>query len=79
MVTIETARLLLRPWEPDDIGLDELPHWPGPDKVKVGWELHPALWGRGLATEGGRAGVRHGLATVAWYAIDQAEWRAFQR
>ena len=34
------------------IGLDELPHWPGPDKVEVGWVLHREFWGRGLATEG---------------------------
>ncbi len=24
------------------IGLNELPSWPGPQKVEVGWELHPA-------------------------------------
>jgi hypothetical protein len=111
---IQTARLLLRPWQPDDlaeftrlltdpevtryivhtpfspqdvaelsdrtleqwerngfgpwaaiekqtgrwvgrIGLDELADWPGPHKIEVGWELHRAFWGRGLATEGGRA------------------------
>jgi RimJ/RimL family protein N-acetyltransferase len=46
------------------IGLDELPDWPGPHKVEVGWELHREFWGRGLATEGGRAGVRHGFETV---------------
>ena len=38
--------------------------WPGPDKVEVGWELHQEFWGRGLATEGGRAWVRHGFETV---------------
>jgi RimJ/RimL family protein N-acetyltransferase len=113
--TIETPRLLLRPWQPDDlaeftrlltdpvvtryivvstpfspedvaevhartleqwqrngfgpwaaiekatgrwvgrIGLDELPDWPGPHKVEVGWEVHREFWGRGLATEGGHA------------------------
>jgi RimJ/RimL family protein N-acetyltransferase len=46
------------------IGLDELPDWPGPHKVEVGWELHQEFWGRGLATEGGRAGVGYGLETV---------------
>jgi RimJ/RimL family protein N-acetyltransferase len=46
------------------IGLDELADWPGPHKVQVGWELHREFWGRGLATEGGRAGVRHGFETV---------------
>lgn len=29
--------------------------------VEVGWRLHPAYWGRGLATEGGRASLRHGF------------------
>jgi RimJ/RimL family protein N-acetyltransferase len=174
--TIETPRLLLRPWQPEDlaeftrlltdpvvtrhivvstpfssedvaelsartleqwerngfgpwaaiekatgrwvghIGLDELADWPGPDKVEVGWELQREFWGRGLATEGGRAGVRHGFetvgleriisvtmgtnaasrrvmekcglrfqgelpmagTTVAWYAIDWADWQAGQ-
>jgi RimJ/RimL family protein N-acetyltransferase len=97
------------------IGLDELPDWPGPHKVEVGWELHREFWSRGLATEGGRAGVRHGFetvgkriisatmatnaasrrvmekcglrfqgelamagTTVAWYAIDRADWKADQ-
>jgi RimJ/RimL family protein N-acetyltransferase len=124
MSTVETDRLVLRPWQPDDlaeftrlltdpvvtryivvhtpfspqdvaelsartlkqwdcngfgpwaaiekatgrwvgrIGLDELADWPGPHKVEVGWELHRAFWGRGLATEGGQAGVRYGFETV---------------
>lgn len=29
--------------------------------VEVGWRLHPDRWGRGLATEGGRASVRFGF------------------
>ena len=29
--------------------------------VEVGWRLHPDHWGRGLATEGGRASLRHGF------------------
>ena len=176
MSEVETARLLLRPWQPDDlaeftrlltdpvvtryivvhtpfspedvaelsartleqwerngfgpwaaiekatgrwvgrIGLDELPDWPGRHKVEVGWELHREFWGRGLATEGGQAGVRYGFetvgleriisatmatnaasrrvmekcglhfqgelamagTTVAWYAIDRADWQAMQ-
>jgi RimJ/RimL family protein N-acetyltransferase len=126
---IETARLLLRPWQPDDlerlvrlyadpqvaryisrdgqplprqrtvaafehfttqwerkgygpwaavdkhsgrwlgeIGLNELPDFPGPHKVEVGWELYPLVWGRGLATEGGRAAVRYGFQVVGWSA-----------
>ena len=32
--------------------------------VEVGWRLHPDYWGRGLATEGGRASVRHGFETL---------------
>jgi RimJ/RimL family protein N-acetyltransferase len=51
------------------IGLDELTEWPGPDKIEVGFELHQAWWGRGLATEGARAALRfgfeqHGLARI---------------
>jgi RimJ/RimL family protein N-acetyltransferase len=121
---IQTARLLLRPWQPDDlaeftrlltdpevirylvvhtpfslqdvaelsartleqwerngfgpwaaiekqtgrwvgrIGLDELPDWSGPHKIEVGWELHREFWGRGLATEGGQAGVGYGFEVV---------------
>ncbi len=29
--------------------------------VEVGWRLHPEHWGKGLATEGGRASVRYGF------------------
>jgi RimJ/RimL family protein N-acetyltransferase len=29
--------------------------------VEVGWRLHPDHWGRGLATEGGRASLRYGF------------------
>jgi RimJ/RimL family protein N-acetyltransferase len=47
-----------------EIGLNQLPDWPGPHKVEVGWELHPSVWGRGLATEGGRAALRHGFEVV---------------
>jgi RimJ/RimL family protein N-acetyltransferase len=32
--------------------------------VEVGWRLHPDNWGKGLATEGGRASVRHGFETL---------------
>ena len=47
-----------------EIGLNQLPDWPGPDKIEVGWELHPSVWGQGLATEGGRAALRHGFEVV---------------
>ena len=32
--------------------------------VEVGWRLHPTCWGRGLATEGGRASLRHGFEVL---------------
>ena len=47
------------------IGLDELEDWPGPDRIEVGFELHRAWWGRGLATEGavaaGHAAARRAM------------------
>ena len=43
------------------IGLDYLNDWPGPDKIEVGFELHQAWWGRGLATEGALAALRFGF------------------
>jgi RimJ/RimL family protein N-acetyltransferase len=51
------------------IGLDQLDDWPGADKVEVGFELHKAWWGRGLATEGALAALevgfdRHGLQRI---------------
>jgi len=133
VTTVETARLLLRPWQPGDlerlvrlyadpqvaryvsrdgqpiprersvpafehfveqwerkgygpwaavdkhsgrwlgeIGLNELPDFPGPHKVEVGWELDPSVWGRGLATEGGRAAVRYGFQVVGLERIVSA-------
>jgi len=42
------------------IGLDELTDWPEPDKIEVGFELHRAWWGRGLATEGALAALAFG-------------------
>ena len=40
------------------IGLMRHHDWPAaPDPVEVGWALHRDWWGRGLATEGGRASV----------------------
>lgn len=32
--------------------------------VEVGWRLHPAHWGRGLATEGGRASLEYGFEAL---------------
>jgi RimJ/RimL family protein N-acetyltransferase len=51
----ETGRLI------GHIGLEYLDDWPFEHKVEVGWVLHPYYWGRGLATEGGRASVRFGV------------------
>jgi RimJ/RimL family protein N-acetyltransferase len=44
--------------------LNELPRWPGPDKIEVGWDLHPSVWGQGLATEGARAALGYGFEVV---------------
>ena len=43
------------------IGLDHLDDWPEADKIEVGFELHQAWWGRGLATEGARAALAFGF------------------
>jgi len=43
------------------IGLDELEDWPDLHKLEVGFELHTAWWGRGLATEGALAALRFGF------------------
>lgn len=60
----ETGRLIGR------IGLIRHHDWPiGPPPVEVGWTLHGDYWGRGLATEGGRASVD------AWYAGLHADER----
>jgi RimJ/RimL family protein N-acetyltransferase len=40
------------------IGLIRHHDWPlDPDPIEVGWVLHRDYWGRGLATEGGRAAM----------------------
>jgi len=38
------------------------PDWPG---VEVGWALHPDVWGRGYATESGRAARDHAFSALA--------------
>ncbi|HEX2044977.1 MAG TPA: GNAT family N-acetyltransferase [Gaiellaceae bacterium] len=49
---LESGRLVGR------IGLIRHHDWPlAPDPVEVGWALHRDWWGRGLATEGGRAAI----------------------
>jgi [ribosomal protein S5]-alanine N-acetyltransferase len=54
------------------VGLNRRPGWPGPHKVEVGWELHPSVWGRGLATEGGRAALGYGFEVVGLERIISA-------
>ena len=44
------------------LGLMYQEDWPGPDKFEVDYELDPACWGRGLATEGTQAALRYGFA-----------------
>jgi RimJ/RimL family protein N-acetyltransferase len=49
---LETGRLIGR------IGLQRHHDWPlEPSPVEVGWVLDERYWGRGLATEGGRASL----------------------
>ena len=43
------------------LGLMYQEDWPGPDKFEVDYELDPAFWGRGLATEGTHATLRYGF------------------
>ena len=37
--------------------------------VEIGWRLAPEIWGRGYATEGARAVLRHGFDTLAFDEI----------
>jgi RimJ/RimL family protein N-acetyltransferase len=45
---------------------------PARTRIEVGWELHREFWGRGLATEGARAGVRHGFEVAGLERIISA-------
>lgn len=52
-VDLTTDRLIGR------IGLLRHHDWPlEPEPIEVGWTLHRDYWGRGLATEGGRASLQ---------------------
>jgi [ribosomal protein S5]-alanine N-acetyltransferase len=44
------------------VGLWRLSDWAGPERYEVGFEIAPAFWRRGFASEGGRAAVRFGFA-----------------
>ena len=67
------------------VGLDELEDCPEADTIEVGFELHRAWWGRGLATEAARAALefgfeQHGLhhiisVTAAAHAPRAGSWR----
>ena len=68
------------------IGLNLLPHWPGPHKVEVEWQLLPAFWGRGLAAEGGRAAIQRGFSDLGLDRIisvtvpaNVASWKVMQK
>ena len=52
--SIRTQRLLLRPWQDED--LEPL--------VAIGWRLMPEHWGQGLASEGARATLDFGFARL---------------
>jgi ribosomal-protein-alanine N-acetyltransferase len=43
------------------VGLDQLDDWPDADNIEVGFELHQAWWGRGLATEAALAALHFGF------------------
>jgi RimJ/RimL family protein N-acetyltransferase len=43
------------------LGRTGLKHWPQFEEVEVGWVLHPAARGRGIATEAGRACLEWGF------------------
>jgi RimJ/RimL family protein N-acetyltransferase len=44
------------------VGLWRLSDWAGPERYEVGFEIAPAFWRRGFASEAGRAAVRFGFA-----------------
>jgi RimJ/RimL family protein N-acetyltransferase len=47
------------------LGRTGLQYWPEHDEVEVTWALRRDVWGRGLATEAGRAWLRWGLERLA--------------
>jgi [ribosomal protein S5]-alanine N-acetyltransferase len=44
------------------VGLWRLSDWAGPERYEVGFEIAPAFWRRGFASEAGRAVVHFGFA-----------------
>jgi RimJ/RimL family protein N-acetyltransferase len=61
------------------IGLDELPDWPGPDKVEVGWELHREFWGRGLPPRAAGPGSATALRRWGWSGSSAPLWPPMPR
>ena len=53
----------------DFVGWFALKYIPGTAEVEVGYRLRFGAWGRGLATEGARALVRHGFDDLGLYRI----------
>lgn len=43
------------------VGRSGLNYWPQFDETEVGWVLRPDAWGRGFATEAGRACLEWGF------------------
>jgi len=46
------------------VGRSGLKYWPQFDETEVGWVLHPDAWGRGFATEAGRACIDWGFEAL---------------
>jgi RimJ/RimL family protein N-acetyltransferase len=46
------------------LGRSGLKYWPQFAETEVGWVLHPHAWGRGYATEAGRACARWGFQNL---------------
>lgn len=53
----------------DFVGWFALKYIPGTAEVEVGYRLRFGAWGRGLATEGARALLRHGFDDLGLYRI----------
>ena len=48
----------LGPWQPEG--------WPG---TEIGWSLHPDAWGKGYATEAGRAAIDWAFNALGWREV----------
>ena len=42
---------------------------PASDGAEIGWRLAKEYWGRGLATEAARAGLKHGFETLGFQRV----------